>query len=325
VLYGSEDLADRIWRGPQWARPAVGGLLLGLLLFALPELYGVGYPVLSNAVDGRYAIDFVALLLLGKIVATSLTIAIGGSGGVFAPSLFMGAMLGSGLGQAVHGLLPGLTAPAGAYALVGMGAVFAGAARAPITAVIIIFELTGNYSIILPLMFAIVVATGVSGRLSGDTIYTLKLRRRGIAIDRPRVPSVMQTVAVSHAMTALPDAVEPTTPVDEVMRRLTEGGDPAVPVVDADGALVGIIGPEDIATEAVSRDGDGHSRAADLAHTPVRLRADETLEQAVRCLARTDDPGLPVLAADGQAVVGWVTHRDVLRCYHRGRERLTPR
>ena len=167
VLYGSEDVADRLWRGPAWARPAAGGALLGLLLLAVPQMYGVGYPVLSRAVEGHYVIAFVLVLLVAKVVATSLTIAIGGSGGVFAPSLFMGAMLGSAFGQAAHAALPQLTAPSGAYALVGMGAVFAGAARAPITAVLIIFELTGEYTIILPLMFAIVLATAISRRLSG--------------------------------------------------------------------------------------------------------------------------------------------------------------
>ena len=109
---------------------------------------------------------------------------IGGSGGVFAPSLFMGAMLGSAYGQAVHALLPHATASAGAYGLVGMGAVFAASARAPITAVLIIFELTREYSTILPLMLAIVIATAISARLSPDTIYTLKLRRRGIDVTR---------------------------------------------------------------------------------------------------------------------------------------------
>src|SRR5262249_19736681 len=160
-----------------------------LLLLAVPQMYGVGYPVLSRAVEGRYVVAFVLVLLAAKVVATSLTIAIGGSGGVFAPSLFMGAMLGSAFGQAAHALVRGLTAPSGAYALVGMGAVFAGSARAPITAVLIIFELTGEYTIILPLMFAIVLATAVSRGLSPDTIYTLKLRRRGIVVDRPRVVS----------------------------------------------------------------------------------------------------------------------------------------
>jgi CIC family chloride channel protein len=231
VLYGSEDIADRLWRGPAWARPAVGGVLLGLLLLALPQMYGVGYPVLSRAVEGHYVIAFVLLLLVAKFVATSLTIAIGGSGGVFAPSLFIGAMLGSAFGQVAHTTFPHLTAPAGAYALVGMGAVFAAAARAPITAVIIVFELTGEYSIVLPLTLAIVLATGVSRRLSGDTIYTLKLRRRGITIDRPRVVSVMRTVPVAAAMQPLPEPLTPDTPLAQVLNRLSARDD-AVPVIE---------------------------------------------------------------------------------------------
>ena len=148
-------------------------------------MYGVGYPVLENAAEGKYAAAFLLLLLAGKILATSLTIGIGGSGGVFAPSLFIGAMLGAAYGAGMQALLPGTAGAVGAYALVGMGAVFAGASRAPITAVVILFELTGEYSIILPLMLAIVTATATSRLLSRDTVYTLKLRRRGHRPGRP--------------------------------------------------------------------------------------------------------------------------------------------
>jgi chloride channel protein, CIC family len=183
VLYAGEDIADRVWRGPSWARPAAGGVLLGLVLLAVPQMYGVGYPVLERAVGGHYVVLVLLGLLAAKILATSLTMWIGGSGGVFAPSLFMGAMLGSAYGAVAHRLFPHLALAAGAYGLVGMGAVFAATSRAPITAVLIIFELTGNYRIILPLMSAIVVATALGNAVSADTIYTLKLRRRGIDIN----------------------------------------------------------------------------------------------------------------------------------------------
>ncbi len=323
VLYGAEDIADRLWRGPDWARPAAGGLLLGLLLLVLPQMYGVGYPVLAKAVEGHYVVAFLVVLLVGKIVATSLTIAIGGSGGVFAPSLFMGAMLGSAFGQAAHSALPSITAPAGAYALVGMGAVFAGAARAPITAVIIIFELTNDYSIILPLMFAIVLASSVSGVLTGDTIYTLKLRRRGIRIDRPRVYSVMQVVEVGRAMQELPAPIAPDATLEEVLSRFAHGRDEAVPIVDSDGELQGVLSPFDVEEQTLARQPEDITAGA-LGHVPPELHADDPLEIAVRALARTTDPGIPVLAASGREVVGWVTHRDVLRAYHTERERLTP-
>ena len=231
VLYGSEDLADRIWRGPQWLRPAVGGLLLGLLLIALPEMYGVGYPVLERAVDGRYVVAFLLLLMVGKTVATSLTMSIGGSGGVFAPSLFMGAMLGTAYGHAAHVILPHSTAAAGAYGLVGMGAVFAASARAPITAVLIIYELTGEYTIILPLMLAIVTATAISSRLSPDTIYTLKLRRRGIDVQH-RTRPLLAHLYVRDAMSSPPKPIRDDTPFQAVLDRFAAGTDAALPVID---------------------------------------------------------------------------------------------
>ncbi len=175
-------------------RGTSGGLMaLALLVGAGAGLGAVAFRwliktftlLLEHALGGGYVLLFLLMLLVGKMVATSLTIGIGGSGGVFAPSLFIGAMLGMAFGQGAHQLLPGIAGPAGAYGLIGMGAVFAGAARAPITAVVILFELTGEYSIILPLMSAIVLATIVSRALSKETIYTAKLRRRGVDLDAP--------------------------------------------------------------------------------------------------------------------------------------------
>jgi CIC family chloride channel protein len=186
VLYLVEDGCDAVWartRLPEWARPAVGGVLLGAFLLALPQMYGVGYPVLEKGITGGYAVWFLMVLLLGKMIATSLTIGIGGSGGVFAPSLFVGGMLGTAFGSLAAAALPGLHLNPVAFGLVGMAAVFAGASHAPITAVLIVFELTGQYSIILPLMAAVVLATGASHLISKDTIYTLKLLRRGVDID----------------------------------------------------------------------------------------------------------------------------------------------
>jgi CIC family chloride channel protein len=313
VLYGLEDRADRIWRGPEWLRPAAGGILLGLLLFALPELYGVGYPPLVHAIHGDYALWLLLALLAGKILATSLTIAIGGSGGVFAPSLFMGAMLGSAYGTGVHHFLPGLTAPAGAYGLVGMGAVFAGAARAPITAVVIIFELTGDYRIILPLMFAIALAAGISNLLSKDTIYTLKLRRRGIDIMRGRGANLMQLLQVVDAMEPLPAPVAATTTLNEVIARLGEAPTDGLPVTSADGTYHGTIGSQQI--EDAMRENALDATAGDLAQDLPALQTSQTLEQALGSLLRARS-GLPVLKGDDRQPVGWLTHIDILRAYN---------
>ena len=231
VLYAGEDVADRIWRGPDWLRPAVGGVLLGALLLVVPQMYGVGYPVLEHAVAGHYVIAALVGLLAAKVLATSLTMWIGGSGGVFAPSLFMGAMLGSAYGTIAHDALPHVAAAAGAYGLVGMGAVFAAAARAPITAVLIIFELTGDYRVILPLMIAVVVSTALANAATRDTIYTLKLRRRGIDIDAPEPSSLMAQVAVGEALDDLPRPLRADQSLREVLDRFAAERTNALPVI----------------------------------------------------------------------------------------------
>jgi len=319
VLYGTEDLCDRLLRGPLWLRPGVGGLALGLLLWALPQMYGVGYPVLERAVRGEYVLGFLALLLIGKIVAASLTIGIGGSGGVFAPSLFMGAMLGTAYGDVMHRLLPGITGPAGAYGLIGMGAVFAGAAQAPITAAIMIFELTGDYQIILPLMFAVVLATGLSRALTRDSIYTLKLRRRGIDIRRGRAANLMEVLTVGSAMRPVPAALSEQMALGEVIARFTDDGWDALPVVDAGGAFRGTVTFRQV--EQAMRDNALDAVAGELAQDTPALTPDQTLEQALQVTLRHGDNGLPVLDRDSRRLIGWLTHRDILSAYHARLER----
>jgi CIC family chloride channel protein len=317
VLYGTEDLADRLWKGPEWLRPAAGGLLLGVLLLALPQLYGVGYPVLAGAVAGGYGLWLLAALLVGKIAATSLTIAIGGSGGIFAPSLFMGAMLGSAYGQAVHQLAPGATAAAGAYGLIGMGAVFAGAARAPITAVLIIFEVTGDYTIVLPLMVAVVLATGVSARLSRDTIYTLKLRRRGIDLLRGRSANLLEVITVADAMSEVPGAVRSDAPLAVVIEQLAFERAEAVPVVDPDGTYRGTVTAAD--AEQSVRSNALETTASQMARSVPSLSPGQTLESALSTVVHGGPGGLPVVDADHR-LTGWLGHLDILRAYN---ERLT--
>lgn len=319
VLYGFEDIADRVWRGPEWLRPVVGGGALGLLLLGLPEMYGVGYPVLERAIRGEYVLGFLVVLLVGKIIATSLTIAIGGSGGVFAPSLFMGAMLGTAYGQLLHWLLPGSVGPAGAYGLVGMGAVFAAAARAPISSVIIIFELTGEYQIILPLMFAVALAAGISNLLSRDTIYTLKLWRRGIDITRGRGPNLMQLLTVGEAMQPAPEAIAQNRPLAEVVARFADEDVEALPVVDPEGQYRGTVVARQV--EQNLRDNTTDVTAGDAAQETPTLMASQTLEQALAALVQSKAPGLPVLDAARRSLVGWLDHRDVLRLYSKRLER----
>ncbi len=323
VLYWVEDACDWAWRWPEWLRPAVGGLLLGGLLLVLPEMYGVGYPVLGNSVSGSYAIGFLLVLMLGKMVATSLSIGIGGSGGVFAPSLFIGAMLGSGFGQTLHLLAPGLSGPAGAYGLIGMGAVFAGAARAPITAVVIMFELTGEYSIILPLMTAIVLATGISHVVSRDSIYTLKLRRRGIDLNQHPHAAMLTTVTVGQVMTPLGEAVPADLSLADSISRLTDAGLGQLPVIDAEGAFVGVLTSRTV-TETLADGEHDLTRVGQVAEQLPTLRADQSLDDALDALDREDSVALPVLVPDGAELVGWLSHRQVLDVLRRAQRPSVP-
>jgi CIC family chloride channel protein len=199
TLYAFEDGFERIRIAPP-LRTMLGGALIGVIGLWVPHIFGVGYEAINEALNGTLVWQFMALLVVIKLLAVSITIGSGGSGGVFAPSLFIGAMLGGAVGTVVHNIWPVSVAGAGAYALVGMGAVVAAGTHAPITAILIIFELTGDYKIILPLMISCIIATLLATRLQHASIYTLKLLRRGVDIQRGRAINVLQHVPVGDAM-----------------------------------------------------------------------------------------------------------------------------
>ena len=185
---------------------------------------------------------------------------------------------------------PGIAVAAGAYGLVGMGAVFAAAARAPITAVIIIFELTGDYQIILPLMVAVVVATALSSELTRDTIYTLKLRRRGIDIDRPVKPGLLEQIRVSDAMGDPRPAFAPDSTIEYLVERFAALDFATLPLATADGELVGIVSAADL--DAAISEVQEPLVVAGLLRNAATVRADESLESAMKVLAAEED-GVP--------------------------------
>ena len=227
--------------------------------------------------------------MLGKILASSLTLSIGGSGGVFAPSLFIGAMLGMAFGTVAHHLFGPAVGPPAMYAVVAMGGVFAAAAQAPLTAIASVAEMTGNFGLTLPIMLACGIAAAVSKQLSYGSIYTTKLLRRGIDIERPRPTSVLQTLTVA-------DVMQPVPQPNGDARLLAIAGD-RQPNASGPGRAVG----------ARRRARHRHARR------PQELFGDETLEQALRQLVLYGRDGLPVLSHDGQHLQGWITRHDVLR------------
>lgn len=297
VLYKLEDLFEVVWKGrPEWARPAVGGIALGLLLLALPQMYGVGYPVMDKVVAGHYVLWFIVVLMMGKMAAASLTLSIGGSGGVFAPSLFTGVTAGMAFGVIVTHLFGHVVSSPAIFAVVAMGGVFGAAAQAPLTAIASVVEMTGNFTLILPVMLATGIASAVSKRLSYGSIYTTKLLRRGIDIERPQATSVLQMLTVSDVMLSIADGdVQTPHTWAEPLRTDTSGSSIEV--------LRRLAGP------VVEQ------------HEPQVLFADENLEQALRQLVLYGRSGLPVLSPDGQHLLGWVTRHTVLRALA---ERVSP-
>jgi len=195
-----------------------------------------------------------------------------------------------------------------------MGAVFAGAARAPITAVIIIFELTGDYTIILPLMVAIVAAAGLSSLLSRDTIYTLKLRRRGIDILRSRSANVMRELRVRDAMQPVPNPLPSITPLDDMVGRFARRDVSALPVVDADGGYRGLVTADDV--EAALGADAFDITAGDLASLATAIAADAPLDTALSRFVQQGTAALPVMGPGGSILLGWLTQRDILVAYH---------
>jgi CIC family chloride channel protein len=191
LLYGFEDAADRV-KAPAWVKGFAGFALVGALGTVVPQILGVGYDAMQHVLDGHVGFTRALAMALLKPVATSVTLAAGGSGGVFAPSLFTGAMRGDSFGRLAHAAFPLWTGPAAAYGLVAMAAFFAAAAEAPITAIMIVFEMSGDYTIILPLMIATVIAAVLGRRLIDGTVYELKLMRRGIdwpSVRHPQAPA----------------------------------------------------------------------------------------------------------------------------------------
>jgi CIC family chloride channel protein len=259
--------------------------------------------------------------MVAKILATSLTLGSGNSGGIFAPALFMGAMLGGSFGLVVHNLFPAITSAGGAYALVGMAAVFAGAARAPITAVLIVFEMSNDYRIILPLMLCTVVSTMLAEQLSRESIYTLKLVRRGIRLALGRDIDVMQGVFVSEATRQLSDAdvVYSTMSVDELARKFDRTRHHGFAVLDENGQLYGVVTLRDL--EEAMHGGDvGSMTVRDIATvSPATVYPDDPLWVALKKLGVRDVGRLPVVErGNPRKLVGVLRRRDIVRAYNVG-------
>ena len=322
-LYYMEDLWDRI-RFPEYFKPVLGGLVLGVVgilspkIAGYPRVFGVGYETISEALFGRLALQVTLTLLVLKLLATIITLGSGGSGGIFAPSLFMGAMLGEAFGRISNHFLPAITAPSGAYALVSMAAFFSGAAHAPVTAVLILFEMTGDYQIILPLMLATVMSTLVSRSISRESIYTLKLSRRGIHLQEGQDIDVMQNVTVSEAMTTDVDIVPLSMSLNDLALEFERTHHHGFPVINEDGSLAGVVSLQDY-EQALESGAIEEKTVADIAtmKSLIVVYEDEPMWSALRKLALRDISRLPVVKrGNDRHLIGVIRRRDIVKAYN---------
>jgi len=293
LLYFVEDRFDAL---PVLAdlRPAIGALTVGILGAVSIDLLGSGLGGIDKALAGEFAFRFLLFLVVGKMLATALTLGSGGSGGIFSPSLFIGALLGSAYGEIVNQLFPDSTAPAGAYAVVGMAAVFAAAAQAPMSSIFIVFEMTNDFGLIMPLMAACAAATVAYTAIKKDSIYEVKLRRKdALGFQRLGDDQLMSQVALVGAAEAKYAATQRTASLRQAIEIMKRGREEMLLVVSADRALQGV---------AYLKDAETKFEEAPDAKVSEILREDHpvahpgaTLEEGMQMLENGNTDLLPVL------------------------------
>jgi CIC family chloride channel protein len=318
VLYKSEDFFETM-KINNLLKPALGGLVLGIIGIFYPQVFGVGYEAIDAALHEQTLIGVLVLLAFLKIAATSLTLGSGGSGGIFAPSLFMGAMLGGFFGSVANIVFPGATASYGAYALVGMSAVVAGTTHAPITAMLIIFEMTGDYRIILPLMLASVVSTLVANKLMRDSIYTMKLSRRGISLKAGKDKTLLEGIMVQEVMTKTWQALPQNMPLSQLLQFVEQSTENVFPVQNQKAELIGILTLQDIRSVVTKRVLEDLVIVEDIiSHNYPTVTPDENLGSALAKFELRDLEGLPVVDKHNpRKLVGILKRADIISFYNK--------
>jgi CIC family chloride channel protein len=311
-----------------WFLPTVGGLVVGILGWFVPEVLGVGYSHVSQALNGRMAIGMMAVLATLKVVATASAYASGNAGGIFGPSLFIGAMLGGAVGGGAHLLLPDYTGSIGAYALVGMGTAFAGIIRVPLTSVIMIFEITRDYSIIVPLMISNLISYFVSSRLQREPIYEALQRQEGIHLPagaRHREQVLVVGLGAHPPLDTLSADLTPVKALESVSRERD-----AWPVVGPRGLLGMVTAAQLEAAVAGGRGGRplGEILEARGSGEPLsaenfpHVHADHSLDVALRRMAESRLNVLPVVSrTDLRDMLSVISLNDVLNAYGVGKDR----
>jgi CIC family chloride channel protein len=323
-FYGMRDRLFHRLNLPRSVKPALGGLMLGVLAFFIPEVLGGGYNWIQSAIDGKLAMSLMLILVFAKIVATSFTISSGGSGGVFAPSLFIGSMLGGWYGDLCGRLFPHVVTEPAAFVLVGMGGFFAGVAKVPIAALIMVAEMTGGYSLMVPMMIVSSLSYLLLGHVS---LYEKQVAAR---VDSPAhvgdfIVDIMEHLRVADAV--VKDVTVETIPegmrFEEIMRFVVSSNQQDFPVVDAEGNLIGILSITDLRQAMAEPHLHGLLLAKDIAIGGViTVTMDDSLNTALGLMASADVRELPVVSKERPGkVIAIISRKDITRRYHEEIER----
>jgi CIC family chloride channel protein len=307
----------RFLRFPQktvWFQPLAGGLLVGVMGWFVPQVMGVGYGFVGEALNGRMAFQLMALLVVLKLFAVTGSYASGNAGGIFGPALFIGAMLGGTVGTVAHHLFPAYTATPGAYAIVGMGAVFAGVVRAPMTSVLMIFEMTQDYAVIVPLMIANLVSLFIASRLQHEPIYEALAVQDGIHLPSAKTRQRSGQRQVIRVMQTANHLLPAEIRVREALERVRSSEGRTWLVTDRRG-VVGVINLARLERELVEGADKKLGEMVDALVFP-HVHADQGLDLALERMGANQIEILPVVSrADMHKLEGIVTLRDVLDAY----------
>jgi CIC family chloride channel protein len=314
LLLGMRAWFLRLPRSTAWYQPVAGGLMVGLMGWFVPQVLGVGYGFVGDALNGHMAFRLMLLLLLLKLFAVTTSYASGNAGGIFGPSLFLGAMVGGSVGTVAHHFFPLVTAAPGAYALVGMGAVFAGVVRTPMTSVLIIFEMTQDYAVIVPLMIANLVSLFVASLLQHEPIYEALAVQDGIHLPSSGTRRRLDQYTVAGIMKEPAFLLEGSISVREALGRIRVSGRRSALVTDPRG-VIGIVTQSQLEVEVDENSG---SILDDLIVQPVfpHIHTDQALDLALERMGSNQTDLLPVVSrADIHQLVGIITLQDVLDAY----------
>ncbi len=316
LLYLAQDGFHR-WHIPSWLKPAAAGLAVGLVGLFLPQVMGVGYEVIEQVLGGgQLALGLLLALLVAKLILTPISIGGGFPGGVFAPSLFVGAVLGAAYGLLLDQLFPALNVAPAALALVGMAAVLAGAVHAPLTAILLLFEMTNDYRIILPLMFAVFVSLAVSRRIQPDSVYALGLARKGIRLQHGRDVDVLDGLRVSEVMQPDPLVLYELDTLSKAVDTLTTTHRQGLPVLNAAEALVGILTVQDIDRALAGPEPANLNVGEVCSRDLLTAYPDESVGATLRRMSARDIGRLPVVSRrDPRQLVGLLRRNEVVGAY----------